>query len=196
MTVPDKMKANAWPIESGIPANRNGEVESTRGEMSCRARWPRPSSSRQGPLGGLQIPVDAVADARGRRLHGVRGQSSNSSPLTPDLLHQIRSGSRRPSIGHGAAGAEPSGLVIPSPSVAGAHGSPPRIVRSMVVRISPLASPSRKLRQARKGAAVAVDAGAGVWLVRAASIPSFARAVAPCGGFHAGRAPLRRTLRT
>ena len=43
-------------------------------------------------------------------------------------------------------------------------------IRSMVVRIGPLASPGRKPRQARKGAAVAADAGAGVWLVRAASL--------------------------
>ena len=47
---------------------------------------------------------------------------------------------------------------------------PPRSLWSMVVRIGPLASPSRKPRQARKGAAAPVDASAGVWLVRAASI--------------------------
>jgi hypothetical protein len=42
----------------------------------------------------------------------------------------------------------------------------------MVARSGPLASPSCKLRQAWKGAAVAMGAGAGVWLVRAAAYPS------------------------
>ena len=42
--------------------------------------------------------------------------------------------------------------------------------RSMAARIGPLASPGREPRQARKGAAAAADASAGVRLVRAASI--------------------------
>ncbi len=40
----------------------------------------------------------------------------------------------------------------------------------MVVRAGPLATILCEPRQARKGATVAVDSGAGVWLVRAASI--------------------------
>lgn len=40
---------------------------------------------------------------------------------------------------------------------------------SLVVRIGRPATASRELRQARKGAAVAVMPGAGDWLVRAAS---------------------------
>ena len=39
----------------------------------------------------------------------------------------------------------------------------------MVARSGPLALLGRELRQARKGAAVTVDASAGVWLVRAAA---------------------------
>ena len=42
----------------------------------------------------------------------------------------------------------------------------------MVVRAGPLAMLSREPRQARKGAAVTVDACAGVWLVRAAALSS------------------------
>ena len=49
--------------------------------------------------------------------------------------------------------------------------SPPRFVRSMAARIGPLASPGREPRQARKGAAAAADASAGVRLVRVASTP-------------------------
>lgn len=41
--------------------------------------------------------------------------------------------------------------------------------RFMVTRAGPLASLDREPRQAREGAAVTVDAGAGVWLVRVAS---------------------------
>ena len=39
----------------------------------------------------------------------------------------------------------------------------------MVARIGPLATISREPGQARKGAAAAVDSGAGVWLVRVAA---------------------------
>ena len=39
----------------------------------------------------------------------------------------------------------------------------------MVGRAGPLATRNRELGQARKGAAAAVDAGAGVWLVRTAT---------------------------
>jgi len=42
----------------------------------------------------------------------------------------------------------------------------------MVARAGPLATASRKPRQARKGAAVAVTTCAGVWLARAASTPA------------------------
>ena len=45
----------------------------------------------------------------------------------------------------------------------------------MAARTSPLASPGREPRQARKGAAAAADASAGVWLVRVASIPTVDR---------------------
>jgi len=41
--------------------------------------------------------------------------------------------------------------------------------KSMVARAGPLATASREPRQARKGAAVAVNPCAGVWLVRVAS---------------------------
>ena len=41
---------------------------------------------------------------------------------------------------------------------------------SMVTRIGPLATISREPGQARKGAATAVDSGAGVWLVRVATL--------------------------
>ncbi len=43
----------------------------------------------------------------------------------------------------------------------------------MVTRVGPLASSGRKPRQARKGAAVAAGASAGVWLMRVASISWF-----------------------
>ena len=43
----------------------------------------------------------------------------------------------------------------------------------MVARAGPLATVSREPRQARKGAAVAVKPGAGIRLVRAASIFPF-----------------------
>jgi len=43
---------------------------------------------------------------------------------------------------------------------------------AMVVRIGPLATLDREPRQARKGATVTVDAGAGVWLVRATALTS------------------------
>ena len=42
--------------------------------------------------------------------------------------------------------------------------------RSMADRIGPLATINREPGQARKGAAAAVDSGAGVWLVRAATL--------------------------
>ncbi len=41
---------------------------------------------------------------------------------------------------------------------------------SMVARVGPLATVSREFRQARKGAAVAVRPGAGMWLARAATL--------------------------
>ena len=41
---------------------------------------------------------------------------------------------------------------------------------SMVTRIGPLATISREPGQAWKGAAAAVDSGAGVWLVRVATL--------------------------
>ena len=44
------------------------------------------------------------------------------------------------------------------------------LARSMVTRIGPLATISREPGQARKGAAAAVDLGAGVWLVRVATL--------------------------
>ncbi len=43
------------------------------------------------------------------------------------------------------------------------------MILSMVARIGPPATISCKPRQARKGATVAVDSGAGVWLVRVAA---------------------------
>ena len=43
---------------------------------------------------------------------------------------------------------------------------------SMVTRIGPLATINREPGQARKGAATAVDSGAGVWLVRVATLIS------------------------
>jgi len=42
----------------------------------------------------------------------------------------------------------------------------------MVVFVGPLATRSREPGQARKGAAVAVAAGAGVWLAGTASLPT------------------------
>ena len=41
----------------------------------------------------------------------------------------------------------------------------------MVTRTGPLATTDCEPRQARKGATVAVDSGAGVWLVWVAAIP-------------------------
>jgi len=43
--------------------------------------------------------------------------------------------------------------------------------RVRVARVGPLATLRCKPRQARKGAAAAADAGAGVWLARAAASP-------------------------
>ena len=41
------------------------------------------------------------------------------------------------------------------------------LIQCAEVRVGPLATINRELRQARKGAAVAVTSGAGVWLARA-----------------------------
>lgn len=48
----------------------------------------------------------------------------------------------------------------------------------MVVRVGPPATTSRKLRQTRKGAAVAAESGAGVWLARTATYLHAVRAQA------------------
>ena len=44
-----------------------------------------------------------------------------------------------------------------------------RALKSMVACVGPLATIDRELSQARKGAAVAVDSGAGVWLAQVAT---------------------------
>ncbi len=59
-----------------------------------------------------------------------------------------------------------------------AASAPPGVnAPSMVARVGPLATVSREFRQARKGAAVAVRPGAGMWLARAATLSGQARAV-------------------
>ncbi len=47
------------------------------------------------------------------------------------------------------------------------------VASSMVTCIGPLATIYREPGQARKGAAVAVDSGAGVWLVQVATLYMF-----------------------
>ena len=51
---------------------------------------------------------------------------------------------------------------------------PPLHMFSMVAPVGPLATIDRELRQARKGATVAIDSCAGVWLVGGASSFPFA----------------------
>ena len=123
-------------------------VSSSGGVHQARQRPVNRNDRMLGQRGGHDIPVTPSGSGRERKSLLVR----RVRLVSLDKTWWRRTGRTRGSL-----------------SAVRGGGGRPRINRSMAVRIGPLASPGREPRQARKGAAAAADAGAGVWLVRAAS---------------------------
>ena len=147
---------------------------------------------RAGTLAGREQVAEAVSGELPqsrrvpRRLHASRSPTGSSKLLAPRWLRiggywYPRGG--MPIDVFWQTGRPPAGLWIPEQGVRAVPGS--RLTcagsgcysrrPSMVARVGSLATISRKPRQARKGATVAVTSGAGGVLVRAASMTGAVR---------------------